>query len=205
LVSELTRLARTQKKKIMLLFDTTELLQTEMKFWTWLETNLVGPLVLDGGIRQVFAGRNCRTLAEDRGAAQSTNHFVKKLPSRLYLRGLAVSLLKFRGLEWDEDKLENILVNIMDRFSFGHPRLALALAEKIISDWNTKTVKEYLADKATYEREICQQVIEVLLKRFSWTRCLQPGRRFCGGSVHWKSLLIRLSFENILKRSYLTK
>jgi hypothetical protein len=42
---------------VFLMFDTTEVLQEDMAFWGWMEANLVGPLVVEGRVRQIFAGR----------------------------------------------------------------------------------------------------------------------------------------------------
>jgi|GEM_PF-2053072 len=200
LVSELSRLARTQKKKIMLLFDTTEQLQTEMKFWTWLEVNLVGPLVLDGGIRQVFAGRTAAPWRRIEVRRKLQTLCLKKLPYRINLRGLAISLLTARGMEWDEPKLENILVDLIETYGFGHPRLSIALGEKIISDWNTRTLAQYLEEKSNYEKEICQKVIEKFIAENFLKNVPEPWKTFL-----WWLCPLEEHFDLIFVKEYLNK
>jgi hypothetical protein len=56
IVDQLARLA-VEEGSVYLFFDTTEALQTEERFWRWLESSLVVPLIPAAQVRFVFSGR----------------------------------------------------------------------------------------------------------------------------------------------------
>ncbi|MFW5703128.1 MAG: AAA family ATPase, partial [Candidatus Dojkabacteria bacterium] len=45
------------KRPVYLMFDTTEVLQENTEFWEWMQKYIVEPLVVEGEVKQIFAGR----------------------------------------------------------------------------------------------------------------------------------------------------
>jgi hypothetical protein len=113
------------------MFDTTERMQEETTFWSWLEEYLVGPLVVRGEnrIKQIFAGRI---------PAPFQRHEVRR----------SLKLVRLEPLSTEDDApklIQDILktsphvtaaeldqaVDFILGFSFGHPGLSIALAEHL--------------------------------------------------------------------------
>lgn len=201
IVNELVRLTGAPQGKILILFDTTEKLQTEMKFWNWLEINIVGPLVLAGGIRQVFAGRTAVPWRRIEVRRKLQPCRLEPLPDdREVIRELAKNLLDARSLKWAEDKQEILLVNLIAAHGSGHPRLSIALAEQIINDWNAKTVEDFMIEQKAYVIELYRKVVKTFIDQNFLEKVPKDWNAF----IWWLSPL-EDPFDLIFVREYLDK
>jgi hypothetical protein len=156
-VAKLIELSR--RKPVYLMLDTTEALQEDMDFWRWMEAYLVGPLAVERGVRQVFAGRvpvPWRRLEVRRA--------VKHLPlTPLTPQDGANSLVEEELVQHNpqlsHDETLEQAVSLILEFSFGHPLLSEKLAAYVAPNWPTPTPKEF-------RREICAEVVKPFVDEF---------------------------------------
>jgi hypothetical protein len=135
---------------VFLAFDTTEGLHSNAAFWSWMEVNIVGPLLSEPQVKQIFAGRI-------------------PVPWRRAEVRLSVELLRIERIpEEDESQLirsaiaarnggrpEAILgrwINAIARLSYGLPRLVEALAETMTQIAGTEQMNETELDQRLAER-----------------------------------------------------
>ncbi|MBN2005489.1 MAG: AAA family ATPase [Anaerolineae bacterium] len=127
--------ALTTHTPVYLMVDTTEALQEDGDFWDWLHKNLTEPLVIDGRVKQIYAGRI--PVSWRRFELRRT---VKMLPLGP-ITPLAVSrtlveqvLLQSNPEFKDVDDLQSA-IDVVLEFSFGHPLLSEKLAGYVAGHW----------------------------------------------------------------------
>ena len=121
----------------VLMFDTTEKLQTNVRFWEWLETALVRPLLMDGRVRLVFAGRVPTPWRDYDVRRQNQLHRLEPLSTQddLEGQGAARDLIRKVLRQSDQTMSEadiKIRIELILRFSHGHPGLSEKLANWVI-------------------------------------------------------------------------
>lgn len=153
-VAQLTELAG--RMPVVLMFDTTEVLQEDMEFWRWMEANLVGHLVSDGRVRQVFAGRV--PVPWRRVEARRTTKLVplKPLPPQDAARDLIQEVLQQHNPRLKGQELDQVIDVVLD-FSFGHPLLSEELAAYVALRWPAPSSAEF---KRELGRELVKPFIE---------------------------------------------
>lgn len=134
---------------VFLVYDTTEKVQDDRGFWQWMETELVGPLAVEGQVRQIFAGRfpiswrgfeirrivvhlPLHPLSTEKASAEETDQAESGAAVRLVSEALIQHSPEL-GFE-DADAVSNLVALILS-LSFGHPRLSLKLAEYVARLW----------------------------------------------------------------------
>jgi len=120
---------------VYLMFDTTEALQEDNAFWDWLHQNLTEPLVVDGRVKQIYAGRI--PVSWRRFELRRT---VKLLPlGPITPVGASRSLVKQALLQSNPALKETEdfqpAIDIVLEFSFGHPLLSERLAAYVAQHW----------------------------------------------------------------------
>jgi hypothetical protein len=177
IVVQLNRLARN--KKVFLMFDTTEVFQEDMAFWQWMEENLVGPLVNEGNIRQVFAGRipvPWRRV-EVRRAVKLLP--LEPLPIKDDARKLVQEILQENNsvFQADNSKTEDATQVVLE-FSLGHPYLSEKLAAYVAQHWPPPDLNEF-------KRELCKEIVEPLIDQEFFKNIVPPWDKI----LWWASIL----------------
>lgn len=154
----------TEHKRVYLMFDTTELFQEEMDFWRWLETNLIGPLAVEGRVRQIFAGR-----VPAPWRRVEVRRILKLLPleplatdyaARDFVREvLQKNNPKLKGTEKDKAKVEKAVTLVLE-FSFGHPLLSEKLAAYIAIHWPAA-----VSDKYQFKVDLCREIVKPFIEQ----------------------------------------
>jgi len=118
----------------VLMFDTTESLQTDTGFWEWLESEIVRPLLMAGCARFIFAGRVLAPWRDYDVRRQNQIHRLAPLPTRDdpkrqgAVRTLIRDVLRQGHRPGTEAQVEALIELILE-FSHGHPGLSKQLAE----------------------------------------------------------------------------
>jgi hypothetical protein len=144
---------------VVLMLDTTETLQEDMEFWRWMEANLVGPLAVEGQVRQVFAGRvpvPWRRI-EVRRALKLLR--LEPLSTQDAARALVKEVLQQQNPDLEGKEPLEQAVGLVMEFSFGHPLLSEKLAQYVAPRWSAPS-----PDK--FRRELCEQVVEPFIEQF---------------------------------------
>jgi len=120
---------------VYLMFDTTEVLQEDSAFWDWLHQNLTEPLVVDGRVKQIYAGRI--PVAWRRFELRRA---VKLLPLGPITPVAASRALVEQALLQRNSALQDVetlsqAIDMVLEFSFGHPRLSEKLAAYVANRW----------------------------------------------------------------------
>lgn len=159
IVAQLGQLA--QRMSVYLIFDTTEVFQENMDFWRWMEKTLVGPLVVEGQIRQVFAGRLPVPWhrVEVRRAVKLIR--LNPLPVEKDARNLVREVLQednpnLQHTEENQKGLEDAVDWVLE-FSFGHPLLSEKLAAYVATHWPVSSSDEF-------KRELCTTVVKPFIE-----------------------------------------
>ena len=122
---------------VYLMFDTTEALQEDSAFWDWLHQNLTEPLVIDGRVKQLYAGRI--PVAWRRFELRRA---VKLLPLGPITPVDASRTLVKQALVQSNPTLQDAetllqAIDMVLEFSFGHPLLSERLAAYVAGHWPT--------------------------------------------------------------------
>jgi hypothetical protein len=176
-VAELIDLA--DHMQVILMFDTTEVLQEDMEFWHWMEANLIGPLVVEGRLRQVFAGRvpvPWRRV-EVRRALKLLQ--LPPLSAEDAARNLVREVLHQENPDLEDDESVERAIDLVLELSFGHPLLSERLAAYVASHWSVST------SASTFRPRLCQQVV----KPFVDEQFLKDVRSPWGELLWWISVL----------------
>jgi hypothetical protein len=158
---------------VFLMFDNTEALQDNRDFWRWLERHIVGPLVVEGLVKLIFAGRippPWRRI-EIRRALDLLQ--LASLQSKEARDALIREVLTQEGSALDEHFLDQS-TNLVNKFAFGHPRLSEKIAEYIA------THRPESFDTA-FQQQVCREVIKPFINKVffagiesPWTEWLWP-------------------------------
>ncbi len=151
IVTQLSILA--ENMAVYLVFDTTELFQENMSFWHWMESYLVGPLAVEGRVRQIFAGR-----VPVPWRRVEVRRIVKHLPLEPLspdndARNLVHEILQENNPSLEDEKTLQEAVDIVLNYSIGHPALSEKLANYVATRWPTSSPYEF-------EQGLCQQVVK---------------------------------------------
>jgi hypothetical protein len=182
----------TPAAPVYLFVDTTEVVQEDMGFWSWMENNLVSPLVVTGQVRQVFAGRI-------------------PVPWRRFEVRRAVKLLSLGPLPQEEAARELIIeilqkdpnlspkdiqkaAYLLTELSFGHPRLSEELAT-----YGTSHLPQALQQPEAFQRELSEQVVVPFVDSYLFEDIPAPWPEI----LKWASVLHQ--FDPLLLRRYLIK
>jgi len=153
-VMQLTELAG--RMSVVLMFDTTEVLQEDMEFWRWMEANLVGHLASDGRVRQIFAGRV--PVPWRRVEARRTTKLVplQPLPPQDAARDLIQEVLEQHNPRLEGHEIDRAIDLVLD-FSFGHPLLSEELATYVAPRWP--------ASSAEFEQELGHKLVKPFIEQ----------------------------------------
>lgn len=183
----------TPATPIYLFVDTTEVVQEDMDFWTWMENNLVGPLVVTGQVQQVFAGRTPVPWRrfEVRRAVKLLS--LGPLPPEEAARELIVEILKLRNPNLLPEVIQQAVPLLTD-LSFGHPRLSEDLIEYAAS-----RLPQALQQPEAFQRELSQEIVVPFADSYLFEDIPAPWPEI----LRWASVLRQ--FDPLLLRRYLTK
>jgi hypothetical protein len=152
---------------VCLMFDTTEGLQEDMEFWRWMEAHLVGPLAVEGRVRQVFAGRV--PVPWRRVEVRRTVRLLPlgPLSPQDAARNLAQEVLEQHNPRLKDDGTLEQAVDLVLEFSFGHPLLSEELAAYVALHWPVLSLYEF-------RREICEQTVKPFIEQFLFENITSP-------------------------------
>ena len=142
------------KRSVYLMFDTTELLQENTEFWEWMQKYIVEPLVVEGDVKQIFAGRVPAPLR--RGEVGSARKLLQLGPigPEEEAAALVHNALKKANPDLDvsDAAMEQITKHILE-FSFGHPKLTEKIATYVADRWPFQVMEDT-------GKEICEHVVK---------------------------------------------
>jgi hypothetical protein len=119
--------------RVVMMFDTTEALQEAMDFWNWLETYIVGPLVIEGRVHLVFAGRVPAPWRRFEVRRAVETHYLPPLQQDTH--DLVIDILNKKGITQASVEKYNQIGNLVANLSKGHPLLSELLANEIANRW----------------------------------------------------------------------
>ena len=139
---------------VVLMFDTTEALQENMEFWRWMEANLIGPLAVEGSVRQVFAGRVPAPWrrVEVRRALKLLS--LAPLSAEDAAKDLVREVLHQENPDLESDESVEQAIDLVLELSFGHPLLSERLAAYVAPRWSASS------PVTTFRLKLCQQVVK---------------------------------------------
>lgn len=172
---------------VILMFDTTEALQEEMAFWRWMEVNLVGPLAIEGQVRQVFAGR-----VPVPWRRIEVRRIVRLLPLEPLSPQDAARDLAREVVSGMEDAALEQAVDLVVEFSFGHPLLSEAVAEFVTAHWPG-------APTEAFKRMLCEEQVQPFVQQHFFETVEPPW----GEILRWASVLDW--FDATILQRYLTR
>jgi hypothetical protein len=170
--------ALTGRMPVVLMFDTTEVLQKDMDFWHWMEEHLVGPLAVEGQVRQVFAGRvpaPWRRI-EVRRALELLP--LDPLSPQDAAQRLIQEVLQTQNPALEEGKTLEQAIGLVLEFSFGHPLLSERLATDVASRCPALPI-------GTFKRELCEQVVGPFVEKHLFEGVEHPWNEI----LWWASVL----------------
>ena len=143
---------------VYLVFDTTEIFQQNMDFWRWMESHLVGPLVIEGQVRQLFAGR-----VPVPWRRVEVRRIVKLLPLQpLSLenegRNLVSEVLQKKNPALTEAEDLEKVVDLVLEFSLGHPALSEKLSDYVAPHWPASPLDEF-------KKSLCRKVVKPFIEQ----------------------------------------
>ncbi len=185
--------ALTQHTPVYLMFDTTEALQGDSAFWDWLHQNLTEPLVIDGRVKQIYAGRI--PVAWRRFELRRT---VKLLPLGPLTPVAASRTLVAQALLQSNPMLKErgdfqAAVDLVLEFSFGHPLLSEMLAAYVAGHWPSEQ------PLTQYKKILCEQKVKQFINEFLFKEVEEPWREI----LWWASALDW--FDPAILREYLKR
>lgn len=179
--------------QVYLMFDTTEALQEDSEFWDWLHQNLTEPLVIDGRVKQIYAGRI--PVAWRRFELRRT---VKLLPlgpitpidaSRTLVEQ---ALLQCNPALEEAEDLQSA-IDVVLEFSFGHPLLSERLSAYVAQHWPP------VQPLAQFKKTLCEQEVTTFINE----------SLFKGMDQQWIDILWWASaldwFDPTILQQYLTR
>jgi hypothetical protein len=172
---------------VVLMFDTTEGIQEDMEFWRWMEANLVGPLAVEGQVRQIFAGRvpvPWRRI-EVRRALRLLR--LDPLSTQDAARDLVKEVLRQQNPDLEEETLEQAIGLVME-FSFGHPLLSEKLAQYVAPRWPASAPDRF-------RQELGEQVVKPFIGQ-----CLFDDIDHPWGEILWWASVLDWFDATILQR-----
>lgn len=193
-VNKLDSLAADPSRNVYLLLDSTECVQQDTAFWRWMEANLIGPLVVEGNVRLVVAGRFPAPWRrfEIRSAAELLP--LKPLPREGAARQLVRDVLNAYPSEREETVLDRATALVL-QLSFGHPRLSEKLAAYLAS-----RLPEAIDDENALLQELCQEVVTPFIRQDLFGNLEKPWPTI----LEWASVLDYFVDPQMLQ-SYLRK
>jgi hypothetical protein len=163
---------------VYLIFDTTEVLQEDMDFWRWMEEHLVGPLAVEGVVRQVFAGRvpvPWRRIEVRRSLELLS---LGPLFPQGAARNLVREVLQKQNPALATDRAVEEAIGLILEFSFGHPLLSETLATTVAFRWP-------VSSPSMFRHELCEQVIKPFIELHLFEGIEDPW----GKILWWASVL----------------
>jgi hypothetical protein len=150
---------------VVLMFDTTEVLQENMEFWRWMEASLIGPLIVDSQVQQIFAGRVPAPWrrVEVRRAVKLLP--LGPLPRHDAARALVQEVLQDQNPALAGSEAIEQAINLALTFSFGHPLLSERLAAYIAQHWPPVSLQDF-------KRDLCQQRVKPFIED-SWLKSVE--------------------------------
>jgi hypothetical protein len=144
---------------VYLMFDTTEALQEAMSFWDWIQEDLVEPLVIEGKVKQIFAGRV--PVPWRRFELRRTVKLLPLGPIKPYsaITHLIEENLKQANPTLHNEEILGQAIDLVLEFSFGHPGLSEKIALYIAPRLSTTS-------QSISRTELCKQVIEPFINEF---------------------------------------
>ncbi|NLF15173.1 MAG: ATP-binding protein [Anaerolineaceae bacterium] len=175
-IAELSAEART--RPVVLMFDTTEVVQEDMDFWSWMEENLVGPLAAEGKVQQIFAGRVPVPWRRFEVRRVLRPYQLGPLEEGTALANLVKEVLVEENPRLREDATLGDAVALILEFSFGHPALSQELAAYVARRWP-------LPDIQSFRQELCHEVVKLFIDDSLFKGIAPPWTRI----LEWTSIL----------------
>jgi hypothetical protein len=143
---------------LFLLFDNSDAVQEDTEFWRWMEKNLIGPLVVEGEVQIVFAGRvpaPWRRIEVRRVLKLVRLHPLSHADAA---RDLIEEVLLQHRAELEGDELQ-AAIRLALEFSFGHPMLSEQLATHIAQWWSP-------AEAGTFGPRLCNEIVKPFIEDY---------------------------------------
>jgi hypothetical protein len=177
IVAQLTERAR--QVSVVLMFDTTEVLQEDMDFWSWIEEHLASPLIIRGQTRLIFAGRvpaPWRRL-EVRRALKLLP--LDPLPVRDASRDLIQEVLQQENADLKTEEDLSQALDLILELSFGHPLLSEKLASYVAPRWPPESALSVL------KLELCEKIVQPFVEEYLFKGIAPPWKEM----LWWISVL----------------
>lgn len=151
IVSQLNELAA--HTSVYLMFDTTEVLQDDAEFWDWLHLYITEPLVIEGKVKQIYAGR-----IPVPWRRFELRRAVRLLPlgpitPEETIKAWIIEVLQQTNPMIQGPEMLDQLADLVLDFSFGHPLLSKELALYIARHWPISQPFEQ------FRKTLCEQRI----------------------------------------------
>jgi hypothetical protein len=148
-----------------------------MDFWRWMEEHLVGPLIIEGQMRQIFAGR-----VPVPWRRVEVRQAIKLLPLAPLsphdaARNLVDEILRQQNPNLGEESIKQA-IGIVLEFSLGHPLLSEKLAAYVASRWPVSTLGEF-------RTELCKKVVKAFVEQHLFKGIEHPWKEI----LWWASVL----------------
>ena len=208
LVAELNQLA--ENKRVVIMLDTTEVIQDDMDFWSWMENNLVSPLAVYEKVLLIFAGRV--PVPWRRYEVRRTVKTVKLAPLEYHKQTTSDALPASHSVvesgtpahdlvheavananpQLTAEQCEAIIQLTID-YTFGHPALSLAVGKYLAIYW--------LPEKGSQQAQVrmAEEVIKPFIDQVFFKTVDELWRKI----LWWISPLV--DFGPIFLRYYLSQ
>jgi len=132
LVGKFSQLA--EQRKVLILVDNTEAVQEDRDFWLWLEATILSPLLIEGQIHHIYAGR-----IPVRWHRLEIRRVVKSLPLDPLPDNHARELVREQIIESNPELSSSRNLDEMVAFvtasAFGQPLLLIKIAKVVAERW----------------------------------------------------------------------
>lgn len=175
---------------IMLIFDSTEAVQDDAKFWQWMEEDLIEPLV-SRGIHLLFAGRLPAPWRSFQVRRRLQIQELQPLSAEGEAQSLARNAILRHNPALEGIPLQSAVDTILE-FSFGHPLLSQELAAYIVSKWPPSSGHEF-------RRDLCSAIVRPFVETYL-LRDVEP----VWNQILWYASILNL-FDNTILHEYLER
>jgi hypothetical protein len=141
-------IALSSKNNIYIFWDNTEFLQDAIGFWRWSEDLFIEPLILEGHVKQIFAGRvpvPWRRFELRRAVRLIA---LEPLSAKTDIDRLITDVLDQCGMKDPHDLAT--ATTVVEELAFGHPGLSVAIAQYVASfelDLRAEALRKTISDE----------------------------------------------------------
>jgi hypothetical protein len=164
LVSLLNQVAEEQR--VAVFYDTSEAMAGQRDFWDWMEEHLVGPLVVERKVQQVFAGR--MPVAWQRFEIRRECHQVQLFPldTQKDAPEQIDSVLEHTNPALTPEQRDEI-TRVTLEYSFGLPALSERIAQFLAQGWPP-------APGASIRPVLCEKVVQPFIEQHLFAGIEKP-------------------------------